>query len=271
MTQIKLLVLDLDGTLTNSKKEVTPRSRKALKSAQEAGIKIVLASGRSPFGIMPLAKELELDRFGSYILAFNGGCIMDCRTGEVLYRNVLDPSFNRPLLEIAEEYGVASMSYKEDVSAVYTAFPDHPVIRIVARNNNLPICYIEDMKGTITYPVPKFLYLGDAETMARVEKEMQERFAGKLAIYRSEGRILDIMPSGVDKASSLESLLKILGLTREEMAACGDSYNDVSMIRMAGLGIAMANAVQEAKEAADYVTLSNDEDGVAAAVERFLL
>ena len=271
MTQIKLLVLDLDGTLTNSKKEVTPRSRKALRAAQEAGIKIVLASGRSPFGIMPLAKVLDLDLFGSYILAFNGGCIMDCRTGEVLYRNVLDPSFNRPLLELAEEYGVASMSYKEDVSAVYTAFPDHPVIRLVARNNNLPICHIEDMKGTVTYPVPKFLYMGDAGTMAKVEKDMQERFAGKLAIYRSEDRILDIMPQGVDKASSLAGLLKVLGFTREEMAACGDSYNDVSMIRMAGLGIAMANAVREAKDAADYITLSNDEDGVADAVERFLL
>ena len=271
MSRIKLLVLDLDGTLTNSKKEVTKRSRDALMKAQEKGIKIVLASGRSPYGILPLARELELDRYGSYILAFNGGHIMDCRTGEVLYQNCVKTEFNIPLLELAEEYGVASMSYKEDVSAIYTSFPDHPLIQFVSRNNHLPIHYIEDMKSVLTWPVPKFLYLSETIDMGEVEADMQRRFEGKLSCYRSEDRILDIMPLGVDKAASLTGLLKVLHLSPEEMAAAGDSYNDVGMIRMAGLGIAMANAVPEAKEAADVITLSNDEDGVADAVEKLLL
>ena len=101
-------------------------------------------------------------------------------------------------------------------------------------------------------------------------KELAAYYEGKMSIYRSEPFFLEILPLGIDKANRLEFLLKHLGLKREELMVCGDGYNDLSMIEYAGLGVAMSNAQNVVKEAADYITLSNEEDGVAAAVKKFI-
>ena len=103
------------------------------------------------------------------------------------------------------------------------------------------------------------------------QKRLARRFIGRLSIYRSEPFFIEVMARGVDKGAAIAGLIERLGLEREDVIACGDGLNDLSMIRYAGLGVAMANAQPEVKEAADVVTLSNDEDGVAAAVERYLL
>lgn len=110
----KILVLDLDGTLTNKKKEITERTRDTLIRAQQAGVTIVLASGRPTYGIMPLAKELELDKYEGYILAYNGGQIIDCKTGELMYENVLDPEVYPYLYACAQENGFQILSYKDE-------------------------------------------------------------------------------------------------------------------------------------------------------------
>ena len=110
----KILVLDLDGTLTNKKKEITEHTRETLIRAQEAGVKIVLASGRPTYGIMPLARQLELDKYEGYILAYNGGQIIDCKTGELMYENVLDPAVYPYLYECAKSNGFQILSYKDE-------------------------------------------------------------------------------------------------------------------------------------------------------------
>ena len=109
------------------------------------------------------------------------------------------------------------------------------------------------------------------ERLAELEKEMYEELKDKMGVYRSEPYFLELVPKGIDKAQSLSVLLEELGMSRDEMIAIGDGYNDLSMIKFAGLGVAMANAQDIVKENADYITLSNDEDGVAAVVEKFIL
>nr|HPH64060.1 HAD-IIB family hydrolase [Paludibacteraceae bacterium] len=130
---------------------------------------------------------------------------------------------------------------------------------------------VDDFVETVTEPVTKCLMVGDGDYMAKVEKEMNDMFGDRLNVYRSEPFFLEIMPQHVDKAFSLSKLLEHLGLTKEEMVACGDGFNDLSMIKYAGLGVAMGNAQPVVKESADYVTLSNDEDGVASVVDEFIL
>ena len=135
----------------------------------------------------------------------------------------------------------------------------------------MPVVKIQNMRKHLTFPIPKMLMVGHGEYMATVEQKIQEVMQGRLSIYRSEPFFLEVMAKGIDKAASLERLLQHTGIKREEMIACGDGFNDLSMIKFAGLGVAMQNAQEVVKQQADYITDSNDEDGVAKVVETFLL
>ena len=113
--------------------------------------------------------------------------------------------------------------------------------------------------------------LDDGDYLALVEARVKAALGKNFSVYRSDPFFLEILPRNIDKAQSLAQLLKLLGMKREEMIACGDGYNDLSMIEFAGLGVAMENAVRPVRSAADYVTFSNNDDGVAHVVEKFLL
>ncbi len=264
----KIIVLDLDGTLTNSEKKITPRTRAALMEAQEAGKIVVLASGRPTAGGEPLARELELARFGSYILSFNGGMITNCRTGEIMFSSLLPLEANQKIIGLAKEYGVDILTYEGD--HLVTNHKECLYAQTESRINHLPLRQVE-MEQYVTFQVPKFLMLDDGDYLAVVEPRVKAALGRDFSVYRSEPFFLEIMPKGIDKAQSLERLLMKLGLKREEMIACGDGYNDLSMIKYAGLGVAMENAVLPVRTAADYITASNNEDGVGLVVEKFML
>ena len=265
----KILVLDIDGTLTNSQKEITPRTRTALQKAQEKGIKIVLASGRPTYGIMPVAGQLALERFGGYILSFNGGRIINAQTGEVIYQKTLPPEMPALLYDLSKEYKTNIMTYLD--RTVITPKKDDKYVELESRINQMEVRQVEDFKSFVNFPVTKCLMVEDGEYLAQVEQTVKARLGDTLSVLRSEPFFLEIMPKNIDKAYSLGKLLEHLGLNKDQMIACGDGFNDRSMIEFAGLGVAMANAQEPVKAAADYITASNDEDGVAAVVERFIL
>lgn len=265
----KILVLDLDGTLTNSKKEITPHTLDVLIRAQKSGLKIVLASGRPTYGIVPLANELQLDKFGGYILSYNGGQIIDWRTKELMYENVLNPEVYPYLYQSAKENGFEILSYKDEY--IVSENSDHPYIQHEAFLNKMESVTVDSFLQAIDFPVPKCLVVGEPKPLAQLEIAMREELEGKMNVFRSEPFFLELVPNGIDKACSLSVLLSALQLKPEEMIAIGDGFNDVSMIKFAGLGVAMANAQDAVKKEADYITLSNDEDGVAAIVEKYIL
>lgn len=263
-----IIVLDLDGTLTNRDKIITEKTKKSLMELQRRGKKVVLASGRPTYGVMPLAEELRLEEYGGYILSFNGGCIMDCRTRETVFKRELPVGSNRKIIGLAKEEGVDILTYEK--SMIITDNPDCPYTKKESAVNHLKIKKIEDMEAYVTFSVPKFLMLDDGDFLAMVEPRVKAALGKHFSVYRSEPYFLEILPKGIDKAQSLERLLEVLGMTREEMIACGDGYNDLSMIQYAGLGVAMENAVLPVRNAADYVTRSNNDDGIAHVVEKFM-
>jgi Cof subfamily protein (haloacid dehalogenase superfamily) len=130
---------------------------------------------------------------------------------------------------------------------------------------------VDNFLEAIHFPVAKCLIVGEPTRLAVLEKEMYEHLKDRMGVFRSEPYFLELVPKGIDKAQSLSVLLGEIGMRREEMICVGDGFNDLSMIRYAGLGVAMANAQDVVKENADYITLSNEEDGVAAVVEKFIL
>ena len=265
----KIIVLDLDGTLTNRDKIITPMTKEALMKAQEAGKIVVLASGRPTAGVEPLAKELELARFGSYILSYNGGMITNCKTGEVIFSSLLPVEANKKIMGLAKEYGVDFLTYEgeEIITNNDACIYAHKESKI----NHLTLRQVDDMEEHVNFPVAKFLLLDDGDYLATVEPKVKAAMGKNFAVYRSEPYFLEVLPKGIDKAQSLERLLQHLGMTKEEMIACGDGYNDLTMIQYAGLGVAMENAVLPVRKAADYITASNNEDGVGLVVEKFML
>lgn len=264
-----ILVLDLDGTLTNSKKEISATNRDALLRAQQQGMTLVLASGRPTYGIAPLANQLQMDRFGGYILSYNGGEIIDWSTQQTLYAQVLPDEVVPVLYRCAKQHDVALLSY--DGRYIATEDPDDRYVRHEAFLNKMQVRRCRNFLEEVPLPLPKCLIVGEPARLVEVEAELSLALQGVISVYRSEPFFLELVPPGIDKAQSLAVLLRHIGTNREKMVAIGDGYNDVSMIEFAGLGVAMANAQEPVRKAADRVTLSNDEDGVAAIVNELFL
>lgn len=266
----KLLVLDLDGTLTNNKKEITPHTLQTLLDAEKRGLRIVLASGRPVFGIAPLANQLKLDEYGGYILAYNGGQIIRWSDREVIYQNMLNPEVLSYLYECSKKGPFTILSYDGDY--IMTENPSDQYVAYECMLNKMPYKKVDNfLEEALKQLRPKCLIVGDPEPLHELELEMAETLKGKNGVYRSEAFFLELVPQGIDKAKCLAVLLEHLGMNREEMICVGDGYNDQSMIEYAGLGVAMANAKPEVRESADMITLSNEEDGVAALVEKLQL
>ena len=268
MTETKALVLDIDGTLTNSKKEVTPATKEAVQQTMLLGHKVILASGRPTPGMRRYESELELAKYGGYLLSFNGARIVDCRTGEVVFQKILPLTLLPGLYRFAKENGCGLISYLGN--EVISAFEPDEYVQIEAGINGLPIRVEENFLEFIDFDINKCLMTAPPETAPALEKELQEKYGHVASIYRSEPYFIEIMPQNVDKAASLDQMLPTIGVKRENTVCCGDGFNDISMIKYAGVGVAMGNAQQVVKEAADIITLTNDEDGLVPIIEKYL-
>lgn len=268
----KLLVLDIDGTSTNSAKEVTPRTREAIIRLQEQGIPVVIASGRPTPGVIPIADAMELDRFGSYILSYNGAKITNYKTKECVYSKTVPSALPGRVYQDACYYNLGIYVLPPDESMILSGRRIDEYIEFESQACNIPIRTCNgDFPKQVRYSVNKCMLTGYPDDLERIEPIIAEKYRLEANVFRSEGYFLELLPRNVDKAYGLSRLLGILGLRREEMVCCGDGYNDRSMIQFAGLGVAMANARECVKDVADYITLSNDEDGVAHVIEKFFL
>lgn len=267
----RILALDLDGTLTNGKKEITPRTRKALEECAQRGVSIVLASGRPLIGMLPLGKLLELDRLGGYLMAYNGAQIYDCRQGKVVVSHTLPHSIVPTVCETARRFQTATVTYDEH--GIVTDDADNFSVRQESYNNRIGIRQVDDLPSAISWDMPKLMISGEHENLLKVQQELTGHLRGIADVYFSEPIFLEVVPCGIDKATGLASLLERLNLTREELMSFGDAMNDLPMLRFAGMGVAMANSFPAVLEsdAYDYVTASNEEDGVALALEKFIL
>lgn len=264
-----MVVLDLDGTLTNSQKELSERNRKALIRLQEQGVKVVLASGRPTYGIVPIAKALELERFGGYILAYNGGVILDFGSKQEVYSNVLPEDLIAPLYRYSTDAECVILSY--DNEYILTEEPDDKYVGVEAHLNKMEVRRVENFVEAFSAPLPKCLTVGDPDKILKLEQQIKGLFGERMGVFRSEPFFLELVPLGIDKAQSLSRLLEHTGGDKSEMIAFGDGYNDLSMIEFAGVGVAMSNAQPAVRERADFIAKSNDEDGVAIYIEENLL
>ena len=266
----KLLVLDVDGTLLNNEKQISKRTLSALLKVQHMGIRIVLASGRPTSGLVPLANALELGNFGGFILSYNGCQVIKADNGEVMFERRINPEQIPYLEKKSRKNNFSIFTYHDDY--ILTDNASDPHIRREAELNNLKIVEEEEFSIAIDFaPCKCVLVSDDEEALRGLENHWKRRLDGVLDVFPSEPYFLEVVPCGVDKANTLALLMEQLGVTREEVIAFGDGVADVTMLQLAGKSVAMGHAPDSVKVCADYVTASNEEDGVAQAVEKLIL
>ena len=279
----KLLVLDIDGTLVNSKKEITPKTKEAIFKIMDAGHLVMIASGRPTPGVRKYVKELELTERGGYCLNFNGALVTDCKTGEKVYEQKIPVSFVPGLYAFAEKHDIGILTYTEDIGMTGEFIKEEgpkvvfgnrmdKYLQLEADINQLDSFLTPDFPGYVTYDPYKILYTIPPEKGEELEAELAALYKGQLEIMRSESFFLEAMLLGIDKGTTLDRIIGPLGIKHENVICCGDGYNDVPMVRYAGIGVAMQNAKDAVKEVADYITeATNDEDGIAEVIEKFIL
>lgn len=263
----KMLVLDVDGTLLNDNKEISKRTLATLRKVQQMGVRIMLASGRPTYGLLPLAKELELGTYNGYVLSYNGGQVINASNGEVIFERRINPELIPYLEKKANKNGFGILTYDGDT--IVTNMPDNPHIQAEAALNGMKINYQENFSIAIDYSPCKCMLVSDDEkALIGLEEHWKRRLDGVLDVFRSEPFFLEVVGCRVDKANTLGAVMEMQGIKPDEIVVFGDGVADVTMLQLAELGIAMGNAPDSVKRCADYVTLSNNEDGVAVAVEK---
>ncbi len=275
---IKAILLDIDGTLTNDEKKITPRTRDALLKAQEMGIRLVIASGRPPKGITPYGNILKMEENHGLYVCFNGAKVLDCETGEELVNTTLDTELAREILHHVKQFNVRPMIVQGDymvVEDVYDCMINDGdrrfnVIEYESRMNNYILKETSDIENAIEYPLNKILTAGDSDYMREVSKELAAPFEGRASSMFTANFFYEYTALGIDKGNSLAQAMEKIGILPEECIAFGDAENDISMLKFAGVGVCMANGQDKVKEAADLIADDNNHDGIVKVLAQYI-
>ena len=264
----KLIVVDVDGTLVNSNSQITERTKKALIRASKEGHKVMIASGRPTSGIYALAKALKFDEFGGLISSFNGGMLYDYKEKKILANHPMDLSLAKEILEFSKNLDLELMVPKGDYIITDDASKYYPSWE--SENLGVPLKEDKTIRDTIDFEPNKFLFAADPEKIDGPRQKLIDKFGDRTYQVQSLRFYHEVMPLGLSKGNSVLEACKILGIDTDDILIFGDEMNDVTMFEIGGTRVAMGNAVDHIKEIADHITLSNDEDGIAAYLEEYL-
>lgn len=265
--KIKLVATDLDDTLLRDDLTLSERVVEAIRQARGQGVYVTFATGRMPVSARPYAEQLGLD---VPIITYNGAMIQEAISREILYRKVIPVALAREVVGFLLGEGAHLHMYRKDRVFVQKmnewSRSYGQKTKVTVEEADL-ITILEDEKEG----VEKIIVFGPPEELADWRQKLGQRLPGRLHLTSSKSYFLEMGHPEVNKGNTLLTFAQGLGIKPEEVMAIGDSLNDLEMIRCAGLGVAMGNALQEVKDAADVVTASNEEDGVAKAIEEYVL
>ncbi|MBQ8050127.1 MAG: Cof-type HAD-IIB family hydrolase [Bacteroidaceae bacterium] len=266
----KLIVLDVDGTLLNSNRELTKRTVQTLRRVQQMGIKVALASGRPTYGILPIARELDLGVYEGYIISYNGAQVMAAKDGQVIFERRIDPQMVPYLEKKAAKMGF-TMAYYDGNEVVSTDI-ENPHVRDEAEMNGMTLRQDDVISLNMDdWPAEIMLVSDDEEALSSLEQHMQRHLNGVMDTIHSNPYYLEIVGYQVGKSHAMSALVQKMGIQMSEVLAIGDGEADINMIQMAGTGVAMANATEGVRRCADFTTLSCDQDGAALAIEKAIM
>jgi hypothetical protein len=261
----RLLVTDIDGTLVNGAREITPRVHDAVAAAQARGVRVCVATGR----IWPSARRF-VEGLGADppAILYNGGMVLDFARDEVWLRVPLPRRHAADTLRILRRHPAVQPHLYVDDRVYVPRIAD--VTRVYQRKDNLPVEEAGDLEAVLTDDPMKILMIGERPALEAVARDL-EALPYPVNHVFSETIYLEVLPPAVNKGAALEALAARLGIERSAIIAVGDNLNDLAMIEYAGLGVAMANAPEALRARADYVAPSNEEHGLGDVIERFIL
>ena len=290
MKNLKMIIMDMDGTLLNSEGIITERTYNALIKAQEKGIKVVLASGRSWKTLEAFGKQLKMDQFNGYFIGVNGACITEVKSMEHNRIAQLHPEDIHELFNYIKQFEVEMMGVQD--STIYNYIPDS--LREIKRQYRIDNNIADDVPWTggtfklivdqrkgyseiydlptledINVSVNKMTLCHHAEVLAEVYPKLIERFGNKYNFNRTSPSWIEIAPQNISKGNAIDILHKQFNITPEETFIFGDGENDLSMFDF-GVSVAMGNAMDSVKAQADMITLDNTSDGIAVIIEKYI-
>lgn len=265
----KLIALDMDGTLLNSQKQISPRTKQAIAKAREQGIQVILASGRPLDGMRSKLEELHLTTQDDYVLHYNGSIVQNVGTGEIIYQQIIDGRSAKMVARLAQELGVNAHAFSLVHGLITPKISKYT--QVEAHINDLSITEMDFEQLEDDHPIIKAMIVAEPETLTAVIQQLPAELHQEYTIVQSAAFFLEFLNPKSNKGIGVKVIAEHLGIAANEVICMGDAENDHHMLRYAGLGIAMANAMEETKKIADHITLSNDEDGVAVAIEEFAL
>lgn len=289
---IKLIVMDMDGTLLNDAGEITPATLEALWAVQDQGVKLAIASGRNPIGLKAFARLLKMDQHGGYLIGTNGAMIVKVPEMTLLKRHQIPPSDIQDLFEYGKKMKIETMAVHDET--IYSYIPESlreakrayrekhqidPAIKDAAgvwsfiqdHRKNYPVLHQVDTYLDAYGSSNKVCFAHEPEIMESFYPQLQDAFSHRFNIMRTSPRWYELSPIGIDKGSALEEVKVLMGITTQEMMCFGDGENDLPMFGACAYPIAMDNAMPLVKEKAWAITGKNTEDGIAQALNRYVL
>jgi len=263
---IKLIALDMDGTLLDRQLVIPPRSLKAIAAALDRGVKVTIATGRMFCSAQPYARRLGLGDIP--LITYNGGLVKTAVSGKVLLHLPVPRELARAVVQFAQERRLYIQYYLDDQVLVPEVNEKARLYYEISQVEPIPV---GDLLAALTGDPTKLLIIEDEEKMPGIARELKEHFGDQFYLTGSYPFFLEIMHREISKARSLSLVAQRLGIRREEIMAIGDSYNDQQMLAYAGLGVAIKSAPPEVQAAAAYVPQAEGVEGVAEAIERFVL
>lgn len=264
----KLIAMDLDGTLNNDQKIITEKTKAALMAAQKRGIRLALASARPSPGLFKERDVLRLQDYNGILMSYNGGRIVDAATGKVLFETSMDLAQTKQVLRRLEALPVTPIL--DDGVQFYVADKNGYKVDYECKNNNMTCTEVGNLADFLSFAPIKILMSVQPEELAEVQKQIADFLPETLTVVQTAAFYLEVIPKVINKGQGIRDICAVLGIDPSEVISFGDAANDIPMLREAGMGVAMGNAAETVKAAANMVTLSNNEDGIAAALEKLL-
>lgn len=265
----KLIALDLDGTLLNSQRSISPENQQAIAAARAKGVKVVLVSGRPTEGMLEHAKTLNMLTDDDYILSYNASLIQNAKSKSIIHKQILTGKDAKYIASLAVEFGVnvhAFTPHKGLITPVHSKYTTRE-----SEVNGMPITIFDFINLSDDEDILKTMVVGDSDKLTEFANQLPAELHDRYTIMRSTAFFLEFLSKKSNKGLGVEALANHLGINAEEVICMGDAGNDAHMIEYAGLGVAMGNATEEIKALAQHITATNNEHGVAKVINEFVL
>ncbi|MFC1236170.1 Cof-type HAD-IIB family hydrolase [Vibrio sp. F74] len=265
----KLVALDMDGTLLNSKKEITTRNKEAIAQARARGVTVILASGRPLAGMEEKLKELELTSDKDFVVSSNGSYVHRVSDLKQIHSQIITGKDAKRVARVAEELGVHMHAFSVEhglITPKNNQYTEHEAFINGLNVNEFDFSQLED-----DHPIVKAMFADSSEALDRVTPLLADDLHADYTIVRSAHIFLEFLHLGSNKGIGVAVVADCLGIKPTEVISIGDAQNDHHMIKYAGLGVAMGNATEATKALADHITDTHENSGVAEVIERFIL